>query len=321
MTDSSLQRPTLLLIDANSIIHRCFHALPPLTARDGAPAQALYGVANILLRIVTLEAPRYAAACFDRPEPTFRKQRFAEYKAQRPPAPDELISQIIEAHHTFAAFGVRAVEAPGYEADDLIATFARRFGGHDGLRAEILTGDLDTLQLVRDGAIVVRAFRQGVTDTIRYDEAAIRERFGGLEPAQLADYKALVGDASDNIKGVPGIGPKTAIDILRRYGSLEAALAHAGDDPVLVKRLQPHAAQARFSKELVVLAGETPVALELPDLMFRFDADAAAAYIERLGFASILRRLRGEGPKTARTTARHGRAPRRAPPESQGAMF
>ncbi len=200
---------TLLLIDANSIIHRSFHALPPLTTKDGKPAQAIYGIGSILLKLWRDGRPEYAAALFDRPEPTFRKKMYVEYKAQRPAAPTELISQIIEAHNIFPAFGIKTFERPGFEADDLIATFAEKFKKEKDVQVVILTGDRDTLQLVEGEKVVVRTFKTGVSETLTYDEAAVKEKYG-LLPNQLIDYKALVGDPSDNIKGVPGVGPKTA---------------------------------------------------------------------------------------------------------------
>src|SRR5258708_27057264 len=132
---------TLLLIDANSIIHRSFHALPPLTAKDGKPVQALYGIGSILLRLWRDGRPEYAAALFDRPEPTFRKKKYAEYKAQRPAAPTELISQIIEAHNIFPAFGIKTFEKPGFEPHDLLATFAEIFKQEPAVQLYVLTGD------------------------------------------------------------------------------------------------------------------------------------------------------------------------------------
>ena len=136
----------LLLIDANSIIHRSFHALPPFTAPDGKPSGAIYGLASILLKLWREERPDYAAALFDRPEPTFRDEKYAEYKAQRPPTADELISQLIEAHKLFEAFGIKTYEKPGYEADDLIATLAEQFKSLPDVQVVILTGDRDTLR-------------------------------------------------------------------------------------------------------------------------------------------------------------------------------
>ena len=156
---------TLLLIDANSIIHRSFHALPPFTAPDGRPTGALYGLSSIMLKLWREEKPDYAAALFDRPEPTFREEKYKEYKAQRPPAPDALISQIIEAHNLFGKFSIKTLEAPGFEADDLIATLAEKFSREPDTQIVILTGDKDTLQLVRGDKIVVRPFQKYLCDT------------------------------------------------------------------------------------------------------------------------------------------------------------
>ena len=152
----------LLLIDANSLIHRAFHALPPLTAKGGRPTGALYGLASILIKTLGGDLkPDFIIAAFDRPEPTFRKEMFKEYKAHRPKAPDELISQIIEAHNLFEKFGVKFFEKPGFEADDIIGTFAKKFEKERDLQIVVLTGDLDTLQLVDQGHIVVQILKKG----------------------------------------------------------------------------------------------------------------------------------------------------------------
>ena len=285
----------LLLIDANSIIHRSFHAIPPFTAPDGRPSGAIYGIASILLKLWREDRPDYAAALFDRPEPTFREKKYAEYKAQRPPAPDELIAQIVEAHALFAAFGIRTFEAPSYEADDLIATFAEKFRREEGVKVVILTGDRDTLQLVEDGHVFVQTFIKGVSDTMIYDEAAVKERFG-VTPEQMVDYKALVGDASDNIKGVPGIGPKTAVELLRKFGSLDEMLAAAarGNDAVLEKKIAPHRAAAEQSRELVVLERNVPVGVPPIGELAPY-ADIKDKHIEEyfitMGFATLLKRI------------------------------
>ncbi|HUZ93160.1 MAG TPA: 5'-3' exonuclease H3TH domain-containing protein [Candidatus Paceibacterota bacterium] len=300
---------TLLLIDANSLIHRSFHALPPLTSRDGTPVQALYGISSILLRLWREGRPDYAAALFDRPEPTFRKKKYAAYKAQRPAAPAELISQIIEAHRLFEAFGIRVFEKPGFEADDLIATFAEKFsvknksasGGKkdNDLQVVILTGDRDTLQLVEDEKIVVRTFKTGVSDTLTYDEKTVMEKYG-LLPRQLVDYKAFVGDASDNIKGVPGIGPKTAAEILKKYGTLEAAFEGAKNDPKLEKRIGPFRNEAEFSKELVVLDRHAPVEIgSVEELRVGEEGARIRTYFEAMHFETLINRLKGENRKTA----------------------
>lgn len=276
---------TLLLIDANSLIHRAFHALPPLTAKDGSPAGALYGLARMLARILAEEGPEYAAACFDRPEPTFRKEEFAEYKAHRPETAQELVSQLIAAHDLFRAMGIRVFDKPGFEADDCIATLAARFSGKEDLRTVILTGDRDTLQLVRGEQVVVKAPRKGVSDAVTYDENKVREEYG-LSPEQVVDYKALAGDPSDNIKGVPGVGPKSAKVLLSKYVSVEDILAH-DDDPATAKVLA-HKDEALRSKRLVILRTDAPLeAGTLEDLAVREDEEERATYFTSLGFKSL----------------------------------
>src|SRR3989344_2444292 len=252
---------TLLLIDANSIIHRCFHALPKFTAPDGRPSGALYGLASVLLKIFRETPPDYAAALFDRPEPTFRDKIYKEYKAQRPPTEDILISQLIEAPKLFEKFGVRPFDKAGFEGEDWIATSAKKFPakGGDDLKVVIMTGDMDTLQMVSDGKITVRTFKKGISETIDYDEAAVKNKYG-LEPKQLVDYKALVGDASDNIKGVSGIGPKTAAGILHKTGTLENAYANPELLPEKIRtKLLESKEQAELSKKLVILEYNVPI--------------------------------------------------------------
>lgn len=290
----------LLLIDANSIIHRSFHAIPPFTTPDGRPSGAIYGIASILLKLWREDRPDYAAALFDRPEPTFREEKYKEYKAQRPPAPDDLIAQIVEAHALFAAFGIRTFEAPGYEADDLIATFAERFRKEESARVVILTGDRDTLQLVEDGHVVVQIFNKGVSDTTVYDEAGVAAKFG-ITPAQMVEYKALVGDASDNIKGVPGIGPKTAAELIKKYGTVEEMFAHLGEDAKLEKKIGPFRKEAEQSRELVILERHVPVTVpSLAELAPYGDVKDKHIedYFISMGFATLLKRIY-EGEKNA----------------------
>lgn len=285
---------TLFLIDSHSLIHRCFHALPPLTSPSGAPIQSIYGLSNILFKITREEKPDYIAACFDRPEPTFRKEQYAEYKAHRPAAPDELVSQIIEAHRLFEMFGIRSFELPGFEADDLIATLAERFKSDRNLKIVILTGDLDTLQLVVGDRVVVRTFKKGISDTFTYDEQAVRERYG-LEPRQLIDYKALVGDPSDNIKGVPGVGPKTASDMLKKFGTLEELYRRLGEDAKAEKKLRGTEEEALRAKSLVILNRNSPITIPpLEALTVRTDTSRLVGYFEGLGFESLLKRLGAE---------------------------
>lgn len=289
----------LLLIDANSIIHRAFHAIPSFTTPDGRPSGAIYGIASILLKLWREDRPDFAAALFDRPEPTFREEKYHEYKAQRPEAPDELVAQILEAHALFTAFGIKTFELPGYEADDLIATFAEKFRRNgEGVTVVILTGDRDTFQLVEDGRVLVQTFNKGVSDTTIYDEAAVAEKFG-VTPAQMVDYKALVGDTSDNIKGVPGIGPKTAAELLARFGSLDGIFAHMAEDEKVAKKIAPHRAAAELSRELVMLERHAPVTIPpLEDLAPHADVrnKTIEDYFIDMGFATLVKRIyEGDG--------------------------
>ncbi len=282
---------TILLLDANSIIHRSFHALPPFTGSKGEPTGALYGLSSILLKLWREERPDYAAALFDRPEPTFREEKYKEYKAQRPPAPGELISQIIEAHKLFSVFGLKTFEKSGFEADDLIATLAERFRKIPDLQIVILTGDKDTLQLVEDEKVVVRTFKKGVSETIIYDEGAVKEKYG-LRPAQLVDYKAFVGDPSDNIKGVPGVGPKTASELLAKFGTLEAIFSELPKNKKLEARIWPFQKEAFFSRELVTLEKNVPLEnFDLEDLRVDFKEQDVRDYFAKFGFESLTKRL------------------------------
>ena len=287
----------LLLIDANSIIHRSFHALPPFTGPGGEPTGALYGIASILLKLWRDEKPEYAAALFDRPEPTFRKKEYAAYKAQRPPAPDDLISQIIEARHLFEAFGIKTFEKPGFEADDLIATLAEKFKSEPDTQVVILTGDRDTLQLIENDKVVVRTFNKGVSDTTIYDEKAVTLKYGFV-PERMVDYKALVGDPSDNIKGVSGVGPKTATELIQKFGNIENIWKAVPSDPKLSARLGGREEEAKFSKKLVVLDRHVPLELSGIESLETLDTTPEVEqYFQKEGFVTLLKRFeKGNDP-------------------------
>lgn len=310
----------LLLIDANSIIHRSFHALPPFTTPEGKPSGAIYGIASILLKLWRDERPDYAAALFDRPEPTFRDKKYAEYKAQRPPAPDELISQIIEAHKLFEAFGIKTFECAGYEADDLIATLAEKFKKLSEVQVVILTGDRDTLQMVEGDKLVVQTFNKGVSDTTIYNEAAVIEKYG-IAPKQMVDYKALVGDPSDNIKGVPGVGPKTALDLIKRFGTVKEMYERLDSDDSEFAKLRekfgPFKKEAELSEELVTLERHAPIDIPAIKEFVPFEGtDTAAKYFEKMGFATLLKRL-----LFPTTDVRPVAKPKKTPPATQASLF
>ena len=286
---------TLYLIDANSLIHRAFHALPPFTAPDGRATGALYGVSNILFRILREKKPDYIAAAFDRPEPTFRREEYAEYKATRAEAADELIDQIIESRNLLETFGVSIFETSGWEADDILVTLADKFKAVEGLRIVIFSGDLDILQAVDGDKVVAEVPQKGISQTTIYNQEAVVKRFG-VGPDKLADYKGLVGDKSDNIPGVPGIGPKTAATIINKYGSLEEVFKEIEElglpDAKLQKKLEEHKDTALLSKKLATLHTTAPIEVSLEELAVKpFDTDKLSKYLTNLGFNSLVNKL------------------------------
>ncbi|MDR7532469.1 MAG: DNA polymerase I [Armatimonadota bacterium] len=282
---------TLVLLDTNGLIYRAFYALPYLTTSSGRPTNAVYGLTAMVLKVLEDERPDYIAAAFDRPEPTFRHERYEAYKAHREAMPDDLRPQVATAKQVLEALRIPIVEVPGYEADDVIATLARRAVA-DGLEVLIVSGDLDTLQLV-DGRIRVMVTSRGVTDTVVYDEARVRQRFG-FAPARLPDYKSLRGDPSDNIPGVPGVGAKTAAALIQQFDTVEQLLARLAEvPPKLREPLERAADQVRESKALATLATDVPLAVDWEALRVRApDWARVEALFSELEFRVFLERLR-----------------------------
>ena len=283
----------LLLIDAHALIHRFFHALPPLTTPSHEPIGAVYGLSVMLLKILHERKPAYAAAAFDRPEKTFRALQFENYKIHRPPAPDALISQFGRAREVFRHFRVPLFEKPSYEADDVIGTLATRFGEKSHLKIVILSGDMDLLQLVRDDRVVVEMIKRGISETNTYDEPAWIEKYGFV-PQQLTAYKGLAGDTSDNIPGVKGIGPKAATELLKEFGSISEIYENIGlIKPAFAKKLEEHRADALLSKELATIKIDVPLEpISLDQLKIQpIDTVALSSFFTTLGFTSLVRRL------------------------------
>lgn len=212
----SKSRLKLVLIDGNALLHRGFHALPPLTTSQGELVNAVYGFTLMFLKALEELKPTHAAVCFDRKEKTFRHKLYTDYKGQREAAPKELYRQIPRVKEIIRAFKMPIFSMKGYEADDFIGTISKKCG----VPNVIVTGDNDALQLV-DADTKVYTLRRGFKDTILYDETKVKNKYDGLTPSQLTDYKGLAGDASDNIPGVKGVGEKTAIKLLKEFGSLE----------------------------------------------------------------------------------------------------
>lgn len=288
---------TFLLIDANSLIHRSYHALPPFTNTEGQPTGALYGLANILLKILREEPPQFIAAFFDRPEPTFRKKIFEEYKIHRPPTPNSLVSQIQEARNLFQKLGIKTFEALGFEADDLIGTAVQKFKKTPDLKIMILTGDLDTLQLVENDRIVVKIFKRGVTETMIYNESAVKKRYG-IAPEKLPDYKGLIGDSSDNIPGVLGVGPKTAAQIIQKYGTLQNFFSEGQKDKNYGK-IAGAKEQFLLSRRLGEIVKDAPLQIQsIDDLTLAGPKEQdLILYLKKLGFKSLVKRVENQQNK------------------------
>jgi DNA polymerase-1 len=298
---------TLLLIDVYALVYRAYFALPPLTASDGRPVNAVYGFERMLNRVLSDEKPTHVVACFDAGIPAERLEAYPAYKAQRPATPDDLDSQFPIVRRVLAAYGIPIVEVEGEEADDCIATLATR-ASREGLRTVIVSGDLDLLQLVDDNVTVV-VTRRGISDMARYDEAAVRERYG-LSPKQLPDYRGLKGDPSDNLAGVPGIGEKTAARLIAQYGSLDEALSHAGE--VTPKRigelLMRYADQARACRAVSTAKRDLAIPLRWEDCELRSgDPNARNELFGELGFRSLMTAMPGRSTSPARQIiAEHG---------------
>jgi len=280
------------LIDANALIYRIYHAMPKLTDPQGRPIQAVYGLANTLLKILKEEKPDYIFALYDRPEPTIRHQVFKEYKATRPPITDDLKLQISLSKKIFSAFNIPVIEKIGYEADDLIATLKEKF---INLADEIiiLTGDLDTLQLV-DLKTKILTMQKGITKTMIYDENKVKEKYG-LLPSQLPDYKALVGDPSDNIVGIPGIGPKTASRLLQNYQNLEGIITAAKEqklDPKISLAILNNKEKLLFNRDLVTLRKNLDVEEKLLVPYQGYKEENLISVFQEFGFKSLIQRIK-----------------------------
>src|SRR5258708_1836492 len=284
------RRGRLILIDAHSLIYRAFFALPPMSTRGGAVTNAAYGFTSMLALVLT-NRPEYAIAAFDLPSPTFRSQEYAEYKQGRRAMPDDLRPQIELCRRILESLSIPMYSVEGFEADDLIGTLARR-AESQGVAVTIVSGDLDCLQLVTD-SVEALVPRRGITDTMVYGPDQVRQRYG-FEPVKLIEYKALRGDTSDNIPGVPGVGDKTASQLVQQFGSVEALLD--GLDQLKEGRvktaLAAHADQVRLGKRMVTLDPDGAIEPDLDRARWlRYDADKARTVFDELEFRQLLARL------------------------------
>jgi len=284
------RRGRLILIDAHSLIYRAFFALPPMSTSDGRVTNAVYGFTS-MLAIVLASRPEYAIAAFDLGKPTFRSQEYVEYKAGRRAMPDDLRAQIDMVRDVLESFSIPIYGVEGFEADDVIGTLAR-IAEERGHAVTIVSGDLDCLQLVTE-SVEALVPRRGITDTFVYGPDQVRQRYG-FEPPQLIDFKALRGDTSDNIPGVPGVGDKTAAKLVQDYGTVESLLEKVDELPEgrLKKALKENADRVRLGKRMVTIVRDVPIELELEKARWtRYDYDRARRVFDHLEFRQLLTRF------------------------------
>ncbi len=296
------QKKRLIIIDSNSLIHRAYHALPPLKSKKGELVNAVYGFLLVFLKVLRELKPDFIVATFDLPGPTFRHKEFKEYKAQRPIYPKELYQQIERVKEVLQAFKVPIFEKQGFEADDIIGTIsllASKKQIFPKLETIILSTDLDSFQLV-DSQTKVWTMKKGIKEIILYGKEEVKKRYQGLTPSQLSDFRGLRGDPSDNIPGVPGIGEKGAISLIKEFGSLESLYQELEKDTEKSKKikakiqekLKEYKEQAFFSKKLSQIQKHVPIDFQLKDCQFgKFKKEKVVKIFENFGFQSLIKRL------------------------------
>ncbi|HWC13239.1 MAG TPA: DNA polymerase I [Actinomycetota bacterium] len=291
-------RPKLLLLDGYSLAFRAFYALPEdLATSDGTHTNAVFGFTSMLIKVMQDEKPDHIACCLDMAAPLERSEAFADYKTNRSSAPDTFTSQVPLIREVLKVLHIPIFELPGHEADDIIA-FLAKCSEKEGVDVRIVTGDRDFFQIVNDN-IHVLYNRRGISDIVEMDPKAVEERYG-VPPAKYVDLKALEGDNSDNLPGVPGVGTKTAAKLVQRYGSAEEAVAHAAEQtPKLAENLAAHADQVAVNKQLSTLA-EVPLDVSLDDLkMGAWDMEEVRELFKSLEFRVLLERLMSDLPEAA----------------------
>ena len=288
-----------VLIDSFALIHRAYHAIPILTTKDGVLVNAVYGFTSAILSAIKNLEPEYLACGMDMPKPTKRHADYAEYKAHRAPLADELKSQIPYVKEVLKVFNIPIIGVQGYEGEDIIATIVAKSKAHasrqmpndKNMEHVIVTGDMDTLQLV-DAQTRVYSMARGVNQAVMYDEKKVIERYG-LGPAQFVDFKALKGDQSDNIPGVTGIGEKTACKLKQEYDNLENIYANlekiTGKTQTLLKEQKD---QAFMSRKLSKIVNDAPIDFNLESARIHdFDLESVTKLLIKLGFNSLVARL------------------------------
>lgn len=302
----------LIIIDGNAILHRAFHALPPLTAPDGTLVNAVYGFTSMLLRLITDLTPTHLAVTFDKPAPTFRKTLYADYQIKRPKMDDGLAGQIPLVHDVVKAMRLPIFEQDGFEADDLIGSLCKQYAKKMD-QIIVVTGDKDLLQLATD-QIKIYMPTKGLSEAKLYGPKETVERLG-VTPTQIPDYKALAGDNSDNYPGVPGIGPKTAAGLLAAFSSIETLYKNINKEnkaisPGTREKLLTYKDLAFLSKTLATIKQDVPIQKTIEPIDSKqFTTSALIVLLQRFGFHSLLKRIQspGQNEKPAMTKQKEER--------------
>ena len=281
----------LILIDGNSIAYRAFFALPLLSNSSGLHTNALYGFTTMLLKLLEEQKPTHFLIAFDAGKVTFRHTQYAEYKGGRSKTPPELSEQFPVLKELIASFGIAQYEQEGYEADDIIGTLTRLADESGDLEVIVVSGDKDMLQLASD-KVKIAITRKGITEVELHDPALIQEKYG-LVPKQIIDLKGLMGDASDNIPGIPGVGEKTALKLLHEYETVEGVLSNTDKLKGKMKeKIEQHADDARMSKELATIFREMPLEKQWSDLVYNgYNGQALSSMFRKLEFKSLLEKM------------------------------
>jgi DNA polymerase I len=281
----------LLIVDGNAILHRGYHAYPPLTNPKGEMINAVFGFFSMLLTVLADQKPDYLAVCFDRGKPTFRMNMYAGYHAHRPKMADDFFPQVGIVHELLEKMKVQIFELDGYEADDLIGTIAKEAVDKFNEEVVVVTGDRDLLQLV-NGHVKVLMPVNGFSKTALFDEQAVEEKYG-VHPKQFVDYKALIGDASDGYPGVTGIGPKGAAKLLQEHGTFDKLYQGIGLLPEKIgMKLATDAEQAALAKKLATIVTDSPIQFDLTKCNVKdFDIKALRVEFDKQNFKSLLTRL------------------------------
>ena len=294
----------LVLLDAHALLHRAYHALPEFANSQGIPTGGLYGFTSMILRIIADFKPDYIVACYDLPQKTFRHEAYDAYKGHRSKTDDALVEQIKSSRHLCDVMNIPIYDLPGFEADDMLGTIVEQTKKDKDLAIIIATGDMDSLQLVDGNRVQVFTLKKGMNDTVIYNETAVRDRFS-FNPDQLADYKGLRGDPSDNIIGVPGIGEKTATELILKFKNIEnlykqlhkdkAFLSKEGIKERIIGLLEQYEESAMFSKTLATIRRDAPITFTLPEQRWQdgCNLEKIETMLREYEFKSLLPRVKG----------------------------